>query len=159
MRGVVASLVFSSLFGFGQSPSQGKKNDPPSLSGAADRGTEKAPILEDDTHLAVFHLVTSWIPGEQSKGYVRYRVTVTGEGVNLKDAPKYIDRLYKCDYTLVFYDGDGFVLRRIPLIFMRGVSESRDVTELLANDISQMSLAEYKMFAGKGRWQITWAYK
>ena len=159
VKGIIVSLIFSALFGLGQTPSHGKKSESPSLSDAADMGIEKSPILNDDPHLAVFHLVTSWIPGEQKKGYVRYRISVIGSGVGLKEAPKYIDRLNKCDYTLILYDSGNFVLRRIPLVFMRGVADSGDVTELNANDLSQMSLAEYKMFVEKGVWQIGWSCK
>jgi hypothetical protein len=157
---VLRILVFLTLCApfIGPAAGQTTKAKPRSdLSEGISEGFQQLKVLDDDPHTATFRLSTSWIPGEGHKGYIRFRLFVTGDGVNLKEAPAFIERIHACDYTLELDDKGGFVLRRIPLTFVKGVAASGDVTSMLANDIYQMDLAEYKSFIAGSSWGIPWS--
>ena len=121
MKRLIVLICLVSTTIFGQTPRVKSTTNLPSLSEGVDFGTEEIQVLEDDKRPASFSLTTSWIPGEGHKGFVRYRIRVTGVGVPLKEAPHYIDRLHACSFTLNLYDKGNFILRRIPLTFSRGI--------------------------------------
>jgi hypothetical protein len=153
---VIEVMLSACVWGQNPTPKHTAMPDTTIFSEGVDMGSDTVKIFEDDKHQATFQMTTSWIPGEGHKGFIRYRVSATGIGLTLKEAPPYIERLHKCDITAILYDSGKFVLRRIPLIFMRGVADSGDVVEMNANDLDQMDLAEYRRFISKGSWQVSW---
>ena len=119
-------------------------------------GRETAHVLGSTEKEATFTLMTSWIPGPDRKGYFRWQMGVSGEGVTLSEAPKFINSLHNCTYTLNVYDHGGFVLRHIPILFLRSVADSGDITAMSSNDLIQMNSAEYQKFVF-GSWDVSWS--
>ena len=130
---------------------------PSSLAKGISWAPDVAHVLGPNKHEAVFTMVTSWIPGEGHRGFIRYQLNAVGEGVSLKDAPSFIEELHVCTYTLLLYDSENFILRRVPIIFMRTTDDSGDITSMNANDLAQMDMSEYESFIKDGRWQVSWA--
>ena len=120
-----------------------------------DAGRETARVLGPSEKQATFVLTTSWIPGPDHKGYFRWQMNVAGEGVALAESPKFINSLHRCTFTLNAYDHGGFVLRHVPLPFMRTIADSGDVTSMSSNDLVQMDVAEYENFI-LGSWDVSW---
>ena len=129
---------------------------PTSLSNGVDMGRVKINPLSGEKRATVFQLSTSWIPGEGSKGYIRYRISVAPDGGDLNEVIAYMHKLNSCSFNLELYDSEHFKLRSIPLLFIREVASSGDVVAMSANDMFQMGLAEYKSFISGGNWTISW---
>ena len=107
-------------------------------------------------------LVTSWVPGENSKGMLRYKLAAfPTENLNPTDnttpnagAPESesIEELMtgvgKCRIFLELYDADGFLLRKFEVYLNRGVDEQGRLHSLVTNDSIQMQAQEYRQFVG-----------
>jgi hypothetical protein len=128
-------------------------------------------ILADDPRPATFTLVTSWIPGDAHKGYIRYRIkgwpsylsmenkfknTVPDQGW---DEDIFVEKIHRCDYYFVSYDGGGFKLRETQVYFQKGVDSTGKVISMESNDMFQMDLSDYKSFSGNpsGSWDLLWS--
>jgi hypothetical protein len=141
---------------FPQKVSSGPSQIGSSYREGIDQRTQLIPALETEKEQAQFGVVTSWIPGEGHRGYIRYKIHAFGYGVALGKTEAYINKLHACAFTLNLYDKDKFVLKRIPLVFMRSVSDDGSVIAMDSNDMTQMDLADYKSFLVAGVWTISW---
>ena len=129
-------------------------------------------MFKDSTREVSFVLNTSWIPGPDHKGMFRYKLTglperrsaadqlKANEVDTLESTEKFLDRVHTCDITLVLYDSDDFVLRRVSVILQRVVNDDAQVVNLLANSSVQMDQQEYVSLIGTsgkfGRFDINW---
>jgi len=125
-------------------------------------------LFKDDPQKVMFHLVTSWIPGEQKQGMLRYKMVVfvpkplsddplKASTTNEVDAA-IPNRLALCCISLELHDKDDFVLRKHVMPFKRMVDgESAQLNSLLANDVFQINSQEYRQFLRGGSWTISWS--
>lgn len=134
----------------------------------------KVRLFEDSEVSTVFTLTTSWIPGADHKGMFRYKVIAAPEiPPTLNERAKYpelsgyqgvehfVRRMNQCLISLVLYDSDGFLLRKVPLSFALGADQDAHITALSANDATQMDADEYRKLKGDtkeaGSYSIDWA--
>jgi hypothetical protein len=117
-------------------------------------GSETVHVLKMESVLAHFTVQTSWIPGEARKGFFRYQITA-GPNTPTADDSAYIEKLHACDFAIRLYDNGGFLLRRIPVVFIRNVDNDGKYTSISSNDIEQLDLIDYKAFL-KGSWEMDW---
>lgn len=147
-----------------------QKTDPglgPSLASAKNWTPVALRLFPEMSDKVRFTLATSWIPGEQNKGSMRYRLTAQRQippGV-IAPADEGTDWLLRnasrCTFFVQLYDADGFLLRSIPIHFDFVVDDSTPgktqlVTALNANSASQLSADEYRLFVHGGSWQPAW---
>lgn len=135
------------------------------------RGYQTLHVFADDPRPVFFDLVTSWVPGKDKKGELRFIVKssvfdvpdeeqgdkppVGGWGI-----PAVMGRLHNCEFKLVLYDQWGFVLEKVPLVFVGSVNEKSEVTELTANDFTQMDMQDYRNYlkaVEEKSWNLNWA--
>jgi hypothetical protein len=138
-----------------------------SLSKAADCGVASFALFKDDPRKVMFHLTTSWIPGEQKQGMLRYKMVVFMPKPLLDDPLKasttneadaaILNRLALCSISLELHDKDDFVLRIHVMPFRRVLDAEARLHSLLANDIFQMNSQEYRQFLSGGSWTISWS--
>ena len=116
-----------------------------------------------------FRMTTSWIPGHDHKGALRYKVTATPDLFAAMKTPasypevatpervdSFVKRLGDYRMEIVFYDKDGFVDRKVPLNFGFGVDGDGHITSLFANDAVDMAMDEYKSLLLQGSYSINW---
>ena len=153
-----------------------------SLAKSVDWGVFAARLFSDSNKVG-FRLATSWVPGENHKGMLRYKLlafSVPPDEQSNKDADcseraeqhlpcrnekaeieNLMKRVHACDITLNLYDTQGFVLRKILISFNLGVDDQAIVNSLTANDGVQMDSHEYLDFVGDsktgGSWSVSWA--
>jgi hypothetical protein len=149
-----------------QSSDKGRAT-PPSNAGlakAVDFGIYLVRMFPDDPHQVSFHLVTSWISGENHKGMLRYQLTGTTmipEDPVAQEA--FVKRVADCVVVLNFYDREGFVLRKHVVSFILGVNTEGRMNGLYANDALQMDARDYRELIGNstasGSWNVTWGLK
>jgi hypothetical protein len=147
-------LIASPLFCQIQKPSA-PSNPNSSLSQTREWNPIKISPLRPANNIATFSLATSWIPGEQHKGYFRYRMNVISGETTLKDSTQYFKLLNSCQFILVLYDSQGFKLREIRLSFISSIADSGDITALSTNEMTQMDADDYRALM-KGRFNIMW---
>lgn len=136
-----------------------------------DWGEYPVRLFTDVPTNVTFHLMTSWIPGEDHKGMFRYKINAfvkpptpqKGEQVSpatTDAAEELLKRTRSCDVYLILQDVDGFELRQIPVPLGVGVNPEGRVVGLWANSSSQMDADEYRAFVGKpgqsGGWAVSW---
>jgi hypothetical protein len=142
-----------------------KQDSGADLAAVADWQTFTPPILPNPAPKVSFHLQTSWIPGDQRRGMFRYRLNgaIFASATELAKSPdsytptsiaNTIKQIHACDITLVLYDRDGFVLRKVAVPFTYGVNEQSEIMGLSSNDAAQMDVSEYRRF---GSWTLTWS--
>jgi hypothetical protein len=158
-------------------PAQNKQQPQPtrtdSLAKPLDWGIFSARLFSDSSKIS-FTLSTSWIPGENQKGMLRYKAVAFPETSDSENQgknggwgaagseaeEKLMKRVSGCLITLQLYDADGFILRKIPVAFSRGVDDQARVNSLTANDAVQMDAHSYRDFAGtskrSGGWNVSW---
>jgi hypothetical protein len=125
-------------------------------------------MLPDSQVSMSYNLVTSWIPGPDHKGMLRYKLRAAPDIYMGQAEPKkypevatpvqvdaFIRRIKKFQINLVFYDENGFIVRKIPIDFSFGVNEDDNVASLVANEAVQMDMDEYKNLIAQGSWQIS----
>ena len=140
-----------------------------SLSKPVDIGSFSARMFPDAGKV-VFKLKTSWIPGSNQKGMLRYMLTALPEQPESPDVPPalpgtsaaLLGRVLGCSVFLGLYDADGFRLRQIEVHFDKIVDDDARLQSLLTNEAVQMDAQEYRNFAStgsrsKGSWDISWA--
>jgi hypothetical protein len=113
-----------------------------------------------------FTLGTSWIPGEKSKGSMRYKLTARRQpdiGIQLRsEGTDFLLRnVSRCAIFVNLYDADEFLVRSIPVHFDFVVDESIPtattlISELNANSAIQLSADEYRLFVHGGSWKPSW---
>jgi hypothetical protein len=127
--------------------------------------------LFSDSPKIVFTLTTSWIPGENHKGMLRYKTSAfvfTDTPPNAARDPeqaateeKVLQRVHACAIFLELYDADGFKLREIHVPLTMAVDDQARLQSLEANDSVQMDAREYRQFLGSvkasGTWNVKWA--
>jgi hypothetical protein len=162
-------LVIQSL-SYSQS---GRRSSAPASSTASlatpmDWGFFSPPLFHDNPHQVTFQLATSWIPGENHKGMLRYKLIASpavpsdknGAALDIESVGKLMERVHRCVITLNLYDKGGFLLRRHDVAFSFGVDDQVRVRSLYANDACQMDVQDYRDFvgnsAGSGSWNISW---
>ncbi len=176
-RGLALSLICTVLASGHVSYSQSKNGNPSvtstaSLAKPVDWGSFTARLFHDDPQKVNFHLVTSWIPGENHKGMMRYQLTAVpaspavpsdngeAEPLDIESVQKLMKRVHRCGITLNLHDKGGFILRRHDVAFTLGVDDQVRVRSLYANDACQMDAQEYRDFvgnsAGPGSWNVSW---
>src|SRR5262249_49564438 len=140
-----------------------------SLSKPIDFGVYSARLFSEARKVN-FSLTTSWIPGENHKGMLRYKINVAPQPTEPpdpvlasdEDTATLMKRVHSCSIFVNLYDQDGFVLRRIHVIFDQGVDENVKLRSLYANEAVQMDAQEYRTFIGKadgteaGSWNMSW---
>ena len=134
---------------------------PPSLSKPIDMGISDQTMFEDDPRKIKFRLVTSWIPGEKHQGMFRYKLDAWVEPSSKTEVSEQeaalLLRVSRCTITLELFDSDGFIIRRHPAPFTRGVDpEHARLHSLDANDAFQMDAQEYRDFIATGSWSVLW---
>jgi hypothetical protein len=124
-------------------------------------------LFKDSPVILFFDLTTSWIPGPDHKGMMRYRMSVapkkpsslaeqTDPDLYGPDAiEKLLKRTHECVISVDFYDADKFILRRIDMPFSFGIDGSARVIALMANNFVQMDADEYKKVS-VGSWAVSW---
>jgi hypothetical protein len=134
----------------------------------------RARMFENSQVTMIFTLTTSWIPGPDHKGMFRYKMSAAPEvPATLNERAKYpelsghegveqfIRRVNQCLISLVLYDPDGFILRKVPIEFSYGADENAHIVALTANDAVQMDVEEYNKFVwdpkGSGTYTIDWS--
>jgi hypothetical protein len=159
-----------------QASSQSKaKHDPyadlarqdsnPDLAAVVDWGTDVPPILPDPAPKVSFHLETSWIPGGQHRGMFRYRIygAIFASAIEHAKSPTSykpesiaatIRQIHACDLTLILFDKDSFVLRKIDVPFSYGVNDQSEIVSLNSNDAAQMDAKEYRQV---NSWSMSWS--
>jgi hypothetical protein len=128
-----------------------------------------ARIVANSQVSITFRMTTSWIPGPDHKGTLRYKLTAAPdlfttlkspslypEVANQEKIESFVKRLGDYRMSIVFYDKDGFVDRKIPIDFAYGVDDSGSVSSLLANDAVEMGMDDYKGLLTQGSWIISW---
>jgi hypothetical protein len=142
-----------------------KQDSGADLAAVADWQSYTPPILPDPAPKVSFHLQTSWIPGDQHRGTFRYRLNgaIFASAMERAKSPESytpasiattIKQIHACDITLVMYDRDGFVLRKIAVPFAYGVNEQSEIISLSSNDATQMDVSEYRRFSS---WTLSWS--
>ncbi len=142
------------------------------LSTPQDWRSFSAHIVPNSKVSMTFRLKTSWIPGPDHKGMLRYQLTGAPDiYATLKNPSEYpevatperiesfIKRAGNHQIQMTFYDEDEFVTRKIPIDFMFAVGEDGHITSLIANDSMEMEKEEYKKLLLGGSWQIIWSVK
>jgi len=125
-------------------------------------------MFKDSEVNMTFNLSTSWIPGPDHKGMLRYKMEVAPQKPPVyKEQPisnlyspdaieKLVNRAHNCVISVDFYDADEFILRRIDIPFSFGVDSSAKIVALIANDFTQMDAGDYKKLVDKGHWAVSW---
>lgn len=149
-------LIASPIFCQSQKPSNTGANANASLSKTINWPSTKIGPLNPANHLATFSLATSWIPGEQHKGYFRYRISVTSGETPLSESTAYFKLLNSCQFFIVLLDSQDFKLREIELFFDDVVSESGDIVALSSNNMAQMDLDDYRSLVNGGGYNFKW---
>jgi hypothetical protein len=156
-----------------QTPAQRLKTDPNvALAKPAYWTQQTIRLFKDSPREVTFTMATSWIPGQDHKGMFRYRITglakersaIAQSKANESDTPenteKFLERVHGCGFIVVLYDGDGFILRRVPIVLQRAMNDDAQLISLNANWSDQMDREEYRSLLGTvekpGRWDITW---
>jgi hypothetical protein len=84
----------------------------------------------------------------------------TGETDTPEAKEAFLEKVHKCDISMVLYDSDDFVLRRVSVIFQRGMDDNAQLVDLISNSSEQMDQEEYRSFVGvpgkSGRYDLTW---
>lgn len=168
------SLLMQAPLVFPQAAKKSNSQAKPAASMAkpTDWGFFTARLFADEKRM-VFHLETSWIPGEKHQGMMRYRMSAfpdrsgdaetaaATDGKTDSNDEKLLNMVHGCIITLNLYDVDGFVLRKIDVPFMRGVDDNAKLNSLDANTAVQMDAAEYRSLLGtpkaSGSWDVSWA--
>lgn len=140
-----------------------------SLAKPVDWGFYNARLFHDDPRQITFHLATSWIPGENHKGMLRYQLSAgpavpsdnNGAGfLDVESVETLMKRVHGCVITLNLYDKGGFILRKDAVAFSFGVDDQVRVRSLYANDACQMDAQDYRDLignsAGSGSWSVSW---
>jgi hypothetical protein len=138
------------------------------LAKPVDLGFFTARLFHDEPQEVAFHLKTSWIPGENHKGMLRYQLTALPASsaapnrtpLDIELEGKLMERVHRCVITLNLHDKGGFILRKHDVAFTLGVDDQVRVRSLYANDACQMDAQEYRDFvgnsAGPGSWNVSW---
>jgi len=116
-------------------------------------------MFDDDLEKMTFTLVTSWIPGDDRKGMLRYTMNARPEyhSSAIEVYEQLIKRVARCVVQLKLLDEDGFILRSHEVPFAIALDDQYRVHGLRANDFMQMDANEYRpLFEGKGSWDISW---
>lgn len=125
-------------------------------------------MFPDENRVAVASLATSWIPGRDGKGTLRYRVAINAKDSDTivaaydEEVETFLNRIDKCIVRLRLLDTGGFLLKDQILDFVRGQNDRMRLRSLISNDALPMSLEEYKMLVGNahgksGSWELGWA--
>jgi hypothetical protein len=139
------------------------------LAYSEDWASYSAKIVGGSQVSITFRMTTSWIPGADHQGLLRYKLTAAPDIYATLKAPSqypevaspakvetFVKRLGQYRMQIVFSDKDGFVDRKIPVNFIFGVDDDGHITSLMANDGAQMSMEEYKQLLTQGGWVISW---
>lgn len=139
-----------------------------SLAKPVDWGVYSARLFSDAGKVK-FTLVTSWIPGENHKGMMRYKMNAAPDDSDApaansnaehESAESLMKRVHACTIILNVYDPNEFVLRNTVVPFALGVDEQAKVHSLNANSSLQMDAQEYRAFVGTatngGSWNVSW---
>jgi hypothetical protein len=140
------------------------------LARPTDWGSGTFRLLRKDSRQVTFALVTSWIPGENHKGMLRYKLrafpapsigsSAEHEDMNTPEAVENLmNRVHDCIISLELYDKDGFILRKHDIPFGFGVDAQEHLLALVANDSFQMDAEDYRKWIfekGGGSWTIGW---
>jgi len=159
-RALVVLLVVAPSFG----QKQAKHSEP--LAKPMDWGTYSSRLFKDSRKVR-FSLATSWIPGENHKGMMRYKMGARPDDPTASDDLTFeatellMRRTENCIITLNLFDSDNFLLRQAVVPFGLGVDDQGRVIALHANSSIQMDAQEYRKFAGTppdgGSWNVSWA--
>ena len=130
-----------------------------------DWGTYRARLFNDAKEVK-FSLATSWIPGENRKGMMRYRMTAIPDEASATPASngdpteQLMKRVQTCIIELNLFDADDFLLRKTVVSFGLAVDDQGRVIGLHANSSVQMEGQAYREFvgipSGGGSWSVSW---
>lgn len=143
---------------------------PPSLAKPVVWGPYSARLFSDSKKVK-FLLATSWIPGENRKGMMRYRMGASPDDTKAGDDPislggtpeateRLMRRVQRCVIELNLFDANEFLLRKTAVPFGLGVDDQGRVIALHADSSIQMEAQEYREFvgipSGGGSWNVSW---
>jgi len=142
------------------------------LARPTDWGSAAYRLFRNESRQVTFKLVTSWIPGENHKGMLRYKLTAfptpsTGSSAETNDdgmkaieaVENLMNRVHDCIISLDLYDKDGFILRKHDIPFGFGKDTRAHVVALWANDSFQMDADDYRLWISEkigGSWGMGW---
>jgi len=167
---IVGTLMITLLASTNVCSAQNKQQPTPtqtaSLAKPLDWGIFAARLFSDSDKIS-FRLETSWIPGENRKGMLRYKLSAFPEAAKMdmdsaemEVAEKLMKRASRCLITLKLYDADGFILQKMAVPFSLGLDDQARVNSLSANDAAQMDGQSYRDFVGtskrSGAWNVSW---
>ena len=161
---VAVILVASNL---SQSQTRSKSTTLANLAKPVEWEAATVTLFKDPPIPLKFTLTTSWIPGENHKGMMRYKMWVLPDDSNLlrtasgrSTVETLMKRAHECAIGLDLFDSGGFVLRRNIIPFVLGVDEGAQVHNLTANSSVQMDAEEYRELVGitktAGSWSVSW---
>lgn len=121
------------------------------------RGAVVTPLFAGDKREATFFLHTSWIPGSDKSGSMRYKA----EAAPSNDAGPEANALFlikasHCKLAYELIDAQGFKLRTIPLEFLLVNDDKHQVESIEANGTIPMSKDEYISIAKESSFSTTW---
>ena len=173
MNRISATLLLAcSALCLAQAPGGGAKNSNAPrqsnkdelLAKPVDWNEHQAHIFKGSSAIMVFRLATSWIPGEDHKGMLRYKLSAYPKKPTTDaemaqettlDTPEHVEmfvsRVSRCQIFLDLFDADGFQLRRDPVPLDLGVDQNARLQALTANKSAQMDADEYRMLIGDGK--------
>jgi hypothetical protein len=159
-------LIILALVAFPAIP-QTRKSQPlaVSLSSPMDWHPTSRRLFTDDPRAFLASLATSWIPGENRRGYLRFKVEISiAELEANKDVAQtqllstsaFLHRARSCEFFLRFLDPDGFLLRTVSLTINNSLNDDLSIASLTANDSVQMDASEYRTLIGppSGSWEL-----
>lgn len=125
-------------------------------SASRERGTREFVPLLANPRKVILKLKTSWIPGDQKTGILRY-VIQTDLSAPSGDAfidSVFLNRISMCSLSIDLVDRQGFKLAKIPVTSVHLVDENQNTTALSDSDFIAMSRETYESIGGA--WSPTW---
>jgi len=118
----------------------------PDYSKSRFRGYQEFAPLPANPRNVWFSMRTSWIPGDQKPGVLRYIVTLSMSRPTTTEADSaFLSRIASCTYSVDLVDKQGFKLTTIPITFTRTIDSDGNVTGLTDSDLMPMSLETYEL--------------
>jgi hypothetical protein len=112
------------------------------------RDTQEFAPLAANPRQVTLMTKTSWIPGDQKSGVLRYQVTLVVSKATTDLADSFLlKRLASCSFSIDLLDKHGFKLTTIPLKVAQIVDANGNVNELKDNDLMPMSRESYEMMS------------
>jgi len=129
-------------------PATAAKAALPDYSAAHYRGNQQFAPLPANPREVILSVRTSWIPGDQKTGVLRYIVTVfeAKPTTDVADSA-FLSSVDLCSMSVDLVDKQGFKLTTIPLKLTRIVDTNGNVTGLSDSDLMPMSRETYELIS------------